>query len=308
MICKIEYLANIHSFLTFQKSWDRGMLPECYITFPLSIARWETLFLNCDPRPPLLVNDWAFRGCPFYTQSCLTCFQLTCSPVECSKLEFFQHSSTFPVFCCPCPSFFGTCCRHQIQNEGIFAKNTKVWTWHVLSLYCIQLNIGRKGFANHCILFLFTFYTTSQLHWNWVCRICHRSLFGNPFWPVLNIFCFTSVWENDVVCNSMCRSGGTAPYARRVFTSRSQWLFFTKNSFTPLTEKSLMLSVLMKLPLLSLTARLTPYLWDKKLGQQQVISTGKTRSFSTWYLRDTLRWFKPCNKHLWGQPRNIILS
>ncbi|XP_038587675.1 butyrophilin subfamily 1 member A1-like isoform X5 [Micropterus salmoides] len=47
----------------------------------------------------------------------LTCFQLTCSPVKCSKQVFYEHSSTFPVFCCPCPSFFGTCCRHQIQSQ-----------------------------------------------------------------------------------------------------------------------------------------------------------------------------------------------
>lgn len=43
-------------------------------------------------------------------------------PVQCSKQVFFEHSSTFPVSFCPCPSFFGTCCRHQTQNEWIFAK------------------------------------------------------------------------------------------------------------------------------------------------------------------------------------------
>ena len=36
-----------------------------------------------------------------------------------------------------------------------------------IQLKAIQLNIGQKGFANHCILLSFTFYTKSQLHWNW---------------------------------------------------------------------------------------------------------------------------------------------
>ena len=67
----------------------------------------------------------------------------------------FKHSSTFPVVCCHCPSYFGTCCRHQIQNEWIFAKKLNI------------LNLSLKVFANHCILFSFTFYTMSQLHWNW---------------------------------------------------------------------------------------------------------------------------------------------
>lgn len=35
----------------------------------------------------------------------------------------------------------------------------------MLSLYCIQLNIGQKGLANHFILFLFMFYTGSQCFW-----------------------------------------------------------------------------------------------------------------------------------------------
>ena len=29
---------------------------------------------------------------------------------------------SFPVFCCPRPSYFGMCCRHPIQNEGISAQ------------------------------------------------------------------------------------------------------------------------------------------------------------------------------------------
>uniref|UniRef100_A0AAR2LEZ4 VPS9 domain-containing protein n=1 Tax=Pygocentrus nattereri TaxID=42514 RepID=A0AAR2LEZ4_PYGNA len=38
-----------------------------------------------------------------------------------------------------------------------------------LNSKCTQLNIGSKGFANHRILYLFMFYTTSQLNWNRGC-------------------------------------------------------------------------------------------------------------------------------------------
>ena len=57
-----------------------------------------------------------------YPIMALICFQLTDSPVECSKQVFFKHSSNFPVFCCPRPSYLETCCRHPIQNESISAQ------------------------------------------------------------------------------------------------------------------------------------------------------------------------------------------
>lgn len=61
----------------------------------------------------------------------------------------------------PCPMvLFGTCCWHQFQTEWIFTKNKvlSVWTFNILSLYGNSFNIGLKGFANHCVPFLFTFY------------------------------------------------------------------------------------------------------------------------------------------------------
>ena len=132
----------------------------------LAIARWQTLFSNrwaicfrsCsqsgDPHP-ILACERLSGKLLLYPIKTLPCFQWTCLPVECSNQVFFEHSSTFPVFCCPCPSFFGTYC------------------WHSNSL-----NIVWKGFANHCILFLFTFYTTSQLNWNWGCIIIFPIVYG----------------------------------------------------------------------------------------------------------------------------------
>ena len=43
-------------------------------------------------------------------------------------------------------------------------KRLSVWTLYMLSLKYIQLNIGWKGFSNHCILFLFTFYQFPNSH------------------------------------------------------------------------------------------------------------------------------------------------
>ena len=141
----------------------------------LAIVCWETLFLNCkticsrsgEPCPILACEPLSLSGMLLlYLIIALTCFQLTGSPVECSKQVFFKRSSTFPVFCCPRPSHFRMCCRHLNKNERISAQKQYslwVWTLHILSLLFIQLNFSWKGFATHCI----PFYKTSQLHWNW---------------------------------------------------------------------------------------------------------------------------------------------
>ena len=55
----------------------------------------------------LLVNDWAFRGCPLW--NLISSYQWTCWPVG-----FWE---SFPVFCRPCP-----CCWHQIQNVHTLTK------------------------------------------------------------------------------------------------------------------------------------------------------------------------------------------
>lgn len=102
--------------------------------FP-AIERWETLFLNCwtiflcsrsqsrDPRLIFACEQLSLlRMLHLNPIMTLTCFQLIRSPVECSKQMFFEHSSTFSVFCCPCLSFFEMCCRHPFQNEQIFAQ------------------------------------------------------------------------------------------------------------------------------------------------------------------------------------------
>ena len=56
------------------------------------------------------------------------CFHFTLVVVK-MKL-FLERSTTFLVFCCPCPSSLETCRCHQIQNEHIFANpvNTELIT------------------------------------------------------------------------------------------------------------------------------------------------------------------------------------
>ena len=100
----------------------------------LAIVHLETLFLNCtsicscscsqsgEPRPILAGERLSLSGMRLlYPVIALTRFQLTGSPVECSKEMFFKHCLTFPVFCCPRPSYFGTC-RYPIQNESISTR------------------------------------------------------------------------------------------------------------------------------------------------------------------------------------------
>ena len=60
--------------------------------------------------PSLLVNNWAFPGCPLHAQS------------RHPKPEI----TIFPVFCCLCPNLSEMCCWHQIQNKHIFTKNNEV--------------------------------------------------------------------------------------------------------------------------------------------------------------------------------------
>lgn len=54
------------------------------------------------------------------------------------------------------------CCHHQIQTIFIFFHEiVKCFTFNIWCvLYLLKL-------ANHCILFLSTFYTACQLFWNW---------------------------------------------------------------------------------------------------------------------------------------------
>lgn len=48
----------------------------------------------------------------------ILCFQINLFTCAMSKSGvFFSFPSPFFSFCCPCPNFSGTCCRHQIQNE-----------------------------------------------------------------------------------------------------------------------------------------------------------------------------------------------
>ena len=103
----------------------------------LTILHWET-FLNCNaicsssysqsgkPWPILACEQLNLSGMLLlYSIMTLTCFQLTCSPMKCPKEVFFEHSSTFPVFCCCCPSFFGTCCIKFKISEYLQKKTIK---------------------------------------------------------------------------------------------------------------------------------------------------------------------------------------
>lgn len=113
------------------------------------------------------MNNWAFWGCPCIpNHNTLICYQLTCLPVECSK-QVFLSIPQLPSLKLPLSQLFWNMLQ-QIQNN--VTKNTVCYkTEHLISCMCIQWNIGCKWFANHCILFLFTFHIVSQLFWHWGC-------------------------------------------------------------------------------------------------------------------------------------------
>ena len=107
------------------------------------------------PHPCLWTTFWEASFIPNQDTHLFPMNQFTCGMFQ---TVFFEHSSTFPVFCCPCPRFFGTCCWHQIQNEWILAKklpSLSVWTLNILSLKCIQLKIGWKDLQ----IIVFCFYS-----------------------------------------------------------------------------------------------------------------------------------------------------
>lgn len=72
----------------------------CRLTTFLASACWNTLFLNCgEPRPVLACERPSLSGMlPLIAT--LSCIQLTCSPVECSKQVLTEHSSTFLALYC----------------------------------------------------------------------------------------------------------------------------------------------------------------------------------------------------------------
>lgn len=88
--------------------------------------------------------------------------------------DYLQFFTNFHSLSLPLSQFIWMFCTRWIQNECTFTKNTQVYqSEHSISCFCIQLNVGRNGFANHCILCVFIYVTTttssglfSVLNWN----------------------------------------------------------------------------------------------------------------------------------------------
>ena len=110
------------------------------------------VFPQCCTSPIHACECGGFEDAALPNHDTVSCHQLTCLPVECSKQVFLEYSKTFPVFSGSCPNFFGMCYRHQIQNECI-------WTW--VSCRCTffmfyrasQLFLERRLYLD----FIFTF-------------------------------------------------------------------------------------------------------------------------------------------------------
>ena len=82
----------------------------------MCFTKWWTSTLLC------LWLTYPFKDFFIPNLDTSTCYQWTCLPVEFSKQMFLEHSTFFPVFCCPCPNLFELCCWHQIQYKHMFTK------------------------------------------------------------------------------------------------------------------------------------------------------------------------------------------
>ena len=65
---------------------------------------------------------------PFIPNYILFPIRVTHSPVEFSKQVIFERSTTFPVFCRPCPNLFEACCLHWNFSK-LMRYNVKEPKW-----------------------------------------------------------------------------------------------------------------------------------------------------------------------------------
>lgn len=130
------------------------------------------MFINCQTiclsslspsGEPRTIIDHEWLGLSGVLPSHVTITWFPIHLLTCGRFQLFiECYTTFLVFSCPLPNFFGTCCRHQIQNVYIFPKRRKQYSWsawalNISSLCCGQLNIGWKSlhsyFTQCCNLF-----------------------------------------------------------------------------------------------------------------------------------------------------------
>lgn len=111
-------------------------------------------------------------GAPTITQN-----QLTCLPVEWSKQMFLEHSTTVPVFGCPCPHLFETLLACQTLSMLFLYCNVDF----IFRFYC------QKWLTIYHILFYFNSILISKSAWyKFQCFI----VFSSEVWA----------WENRKLC------------------------------------------------------------------------------------------------------------
>ena len=155
--------------MRFSKS-SQFYIEEYYSEIFLQLV--DAVFQIGDP----VFNSASLR-CSFYTQSCGL---LPISLI--AKCSFLFSTTYFSSLLLPPSQHFW---------DVLLPSNSKCLSFFLKMVHFLNLNIwyvfyvlfwmkyGFMRFANHCILFLFTFYKVSQLFWNWACRsVAHAEYRG----------------------------------------------------------------------------------------------------------------------------------
>ena len=105
-------------------------------------------------------------------------------------LFFLFAPITCPIIVVPVPTFLRRVAAIKVQTRWYFPLNGKMsQLQHLLCSLCstgIKIWVANMRFANHCVLFLFTFYTESQL-------------FGIGF---VN-HSFAKIWQSNIYCTCL---------------------------------------------------------------------------------------------------------
>ena len=123
-----------------------AVLSEC--SKDMGILCWFVLPLTC--QHPCLWNTESVEDGPLKPSHYITCYQLTCLPVECYKQVFLEHSTAFPVFCCPLSQHFLNMLLALNSEYAYIYKN--LWSWGVFSLFSIGY-MSKKEWKKDCIKF-----------------------------------------------------------------------------------------------------------------------------------------------------------
>lgn len=107
------------------------------LVFGLPAFAFSVIYKMVNGTLSLSMNKWAIWGCPLSPQS-LTCFQLACSPMECSRRFFFLWEFlTFRSLLVPLSQLFWNVLQIRNDRMPYFQKNKKHNSVHHFNILLI---------------------------------------------------------------------------------------------------------------------------------------------------------------------------